>query len=371
MNVNILTLPISGNYGGMLQAYALQSVLIKNGYNARIVNYKTVKEKSILVRLKSFIKNILIFAEFDRFEFNIPFLCRNRMIFGFRKKYINELFFDPYKLCRSKVNEDDIWIVGSDQVWRGLYAKDSWNLAFFFLNFLKETTRKNSISYAASYGADEWEGKPEETEECGQLLRQFKSVSVREHSGIDICKKKFGVTSTQMPDPTLLLKTNDYDSIIDGEQNSLPETPYIAAYILDQNKGKSAILDITAESLGLSVQFLMPRPTAPQRKNRYPVTISQWLCWIREAKYVVTDSFHGCVFAIIYNKPFVCLGNKERGSARFDSLLRTFGLRDRMFIDASDVELIQLLSSPIDWDRVNAIHDAERERGIKFLKENI
>lgn len=370
MNINILTHPISGNYGGMLQAYALQRVLIEHKYHARVVCYETIKERCFLNKLKLFIKKALISVECSKFKFSIPFVCRNRMILNFKKKYILELYFEPYK-CNRCNSENNIWIVGSDQVWRGLYAKNIWTLSFFFFDFLKEKTRKKCISYAASFGADEWEGTPEETLECGRLLRQFKAVSVREYSGIDICREKFGVKAVQMPDPTLLLRTDDYEIIINGEQNFITEAPYIAAYILDKNMEKDTILNIIAEDLAMSIQFLMPCSTMSSRQGKYPATVSQWLRWIRDAKYVVTDSFHGCVFSIIYNKPFVCLGNKERGSARFDSLLKTFGLSDRIFTHGSNDELIQLLSKPIDWVRVNSIHDAERERGITFLKENL
>lgn len=242
---------------------------------------------------------------------------------------------------------------------------------FFFLDFATREQRKRSISYAASFGSDEWEGTPEETEECGRLLREFKAVSVREHSGVKICKEVFGVDAVQMPDPTLLLHTSDYEKIIDSEKTWLPESKYVAAYVLDETAGKSELLQESAGALNWQLQHLMPHATAKKRRDRFPISVPQWLRLIRDCEYFITDSFHGCVFAIIYNKPFVCLGNEGRGNARFDTLLDTFGLEDRMLTNATPEEIYRGLHTPIDWERVYAIHDAERERGINFLKENL
>lgn len=263
------------------------------------------------------------------------------------------------------------FVVGSDQVWRALYSRALNSVAFFFLDFIDQKRRSNSISYAASFGLDEWEGSPDETEECGRLLREFKAVSVREHSGVKICKEVFGVEAVQMPDPTLLLYTSDYGKIIDSEKTWLPESKYVAAYVLDETDGKAELLQAGADVLHLPLQHLMPHATAKKRRERFPISVPQWLRLIRDCEYFITDSFHGCVFAIIYNKPFVCLGNEGRGNARFDTLLGTFGLEDRMLTHASPEEIQRVLNTPIDWERVNAIHDAERERGINFLKENL
>lgn len=364
MNINILTHPLTGNYGGMLQAYALQCIFLNQKSQPKIIDYKSIKTNKDLCNIKLFIKDILKLMAYGKL--GVPLICRKRVVFNFRKSYVFNDFLEFYKF-----NKNDVWIVGSDQVWRCQYARSIRTPAFFFLDFLTEKTRNKSISYAASFGLDEWEGTPEETEECGRLLRQFKAVSVREQSGIDICLEKFGVKAVQMPDPTLLLKIVDYETIINDNRIWLPQKQYIAAYILDDNIKKFTILNTITEILGMPVQFLMPCSKSEKRRDRFPISVQQWLCLIRDAKYVVTDSFHGCVFSIIYNKPFVCLGNKERGSARFDSLLKTFGLRDRIFTHGSNDELIQLLSKPIDWVRVNSIHDAERERGITFLKENL
>ena len=105
--------------------------------------------------------------------------------------------------------------------------------------------------------------------------------------------------------------------------------------------------------------------------DRIPLSIPQWLRCIRDSECVLTDSFHGCVFAIIFNKPFVCLGNASRGSARFDSLLGTFGLQERLLINPTPEQVANLMRNPIDWEQVNAIRSSEKQRALQFLKENL
>ena len=119
------------------------------------------------------------------------------------------------------------------------------------------------------------------------------------------------------------------------------------------------------------MQYLLPHAAARKKRDRRPVSVSQWLRLIRDCKYFVTDSFHGCVFAIIFNKPFICLGNKSRGNARFESLLKTFGLVDRLLINPSSAELQRVIATPIDWSRVNEVQAFERKRGMDFMKEHL
>ena len=358
----ILTHPLKNNYGGCIQAYALVLALNKAGVTSTLFNYKQNKSSFNLYTAINIIKKVLLF--FSKLEST--------------SKYSPDFMYQKLSNLKDKnityttnINTKNPWIVGSDQVWRATYARQLHSVPFYTLNFLSPQLRKKSISYAASFGSDEWEGTPAETEECGRLLREFKAVSVRESSGIKICKEVFGVDAVQMPDPTLLLHTVDYGKIIDSEKTWQPKGRYVAAYVLDETAEKAELLQKGASALNLHLQHLMPHANAKKRRDRFPISVPQWLRLIRDCEYFVTDSFHGCVFAIIYNKPFVCLGNEGRGNARFDTLLGTFCLEDRLITDATPEKMTQVLNTPIDWERVNAIHDVERERGIKFLKENL
>ena len=360
--LHIVTHPLYDNYGGMLQAKALFNIFSACCHiSIRILQNNTRKHENI-------------FSIFKKVFYTIIRLIK-------RLPKNPHLYFKSHALAYSSLTGDnngdvlvspvDFFCVGSDQVWRCEYARGITSPPYFFLNFATPEQRTKSISYAASFGSDEWEGSPAETEECGRLLREFKAVSVREHSGVKICKEVFGVNAVQMPDPTLLLHLEDYDQIIDSEGTWSLDGKYMATYVLDEIDRRSILLQESSRCLEIQLQHLMPHADARKRRDRFPISVPQWLRLIRDCEYFITDSFHGCVFAIIYNKPFVCLGNEGRGNARFDTLLGTFGLEDRLITDATPEKVTQVLNTPIDWRRVNAIHDSERERGINFLKENL
>lgn len=291
-----------------------------------------------------------------------------KLLFIIAKKFENN-FFPQNQQGSAQTNS--VFIVGSDQVWRCSYASYSGGILHYFLDFVTERNIAKSISYAASFGTDEWEGTPEETERCRELLRQFKAVSVREFSGVRICKEVFGVDAVQMPDPTLLASLEDYDRVITSEKTRVPKPPYFSSYVLDDSAEVSQLLDEVEKCTGLYHQRLMPKSSAHKRCDRFYCTVAQWLRYLRDCDAVVTDSFHGCVFSIIYNKPFVCLGNEGRGSARFDTLFQVFGLEDRLVSSRDPEEVLRVLRQPIDWARVNAIHESERQRGLDFLKSNL
>ena len=107
--------------------------------------------------------------------------------------------------------------------------------------------------------------------------------------------------------------------------------------------------------------------SAPLNERIQP-SVEQWLRGFMDADMVVTDSFHACVFSIIFNKPFVVVGNNKRGNTRFDSLLKTFGLADRFLYDINDIER---MNSTIDWDSVNAIIEELRNLSLNFIKLNL
>lgn len=363
---SILTHPFAGNFGGMLQAYSLYNSLQSLGLECGLLDYSHNKTGlKLFLIAKTLIKYII---------YHLPFFSALYASLYFRLSLDFSTIQSIKRLCHSTTIAKDVhntFIVGSDQVWRNSMIRHIKPARFFFLDFITSEERKRSISYAASFGSNEWEGTPEETEICGRLLREFKAVSVREHSGVQICKEVFGVNAVQMPDPTLLMYVDDYAKIINSEKTWLPNRKYVAAYVLDETAGKSKLLLESAQTLNLQLQHLMPHADAKKRRDRFPISVPQWLRLIRDCEYFITDSFHGCVFAIIYNKPFACLGNEARGNARFDTLLGTFGLEDRLIGNATPEKLLQVLNAPIDWERVNAIHDGERERGINFLKENL
>ena len=257
-------------------------------------------------------------------------------------------------------NNYDAFIVGSDQVWREEYSP---RIQSYFLDFLSESDKRKSIAYAASFGKERDYISPENMSECRRLLGRFDAVSVREAEGIDIVRRDFGREQVEkVLDPTLLLSEADYGRIIDARERR--NEPYLATYILDQTNDKANIIGSVAAERGLSVNAI-DIEVRPGKMS----TMSQWLSNFAYADFVVTDSFHGCAFSIIFGKPFIAIANPERGLGRFLSLLGDFGLMDRLVYGSDDftARRRQLLA-PIDYASVRQRHAALRQHSLTWLK---
>ena len=367
--VYILTHPLTGNYGGLLQAYASYKTLASMGLSPYIYKYASndlpTGLRSRMNYLKMYIKYIL-----GRYGY-VTSMWHNM----WRKLSVAKQFTKGLRMHKavSPATQDPnvrYWI-GSDQVWRASYCRNMKSPEFYFLDFATLEQRRNSIAYAASMGTEVWEGTPEETATCKQLMMDLKAVSVREHSSIDICRNIFGREVCQMPDPTLLLDAQEYEEIIRKRSTWSPNKPWLSIYVLDDSPQINDILMRCAQVLRLEPQHLLSHSCAKKLRDRILPTVSQWLHLVRNCDYFITDSFHGCAFAIIFNKPFVCLGNEKRGSARFDSLLGTFGLQDRLVTKLEPDSILQILKTPIDWEKVNSIRRSEQERAFDFLRKNL
>ncbi len=370
-----ITHPLMTNYGGILQAYALQTVLRELGISNSIVHYKP-RCHAWAPKVRGFRSAWKYWAPFINNFFSKQLKLPDFQQYPFFHTCFFTRFLKLWKLDIHRRNllsipQEDAFIVGSDQVWRGEYTRSYESLPFFFLDFASPAQRRRSIAYAASFGSDEWEGTAEETAECARLLKEFKAVSVREHSALQLCREAFGVEAVQMPDPTLLLEAADYSRIIRHWWPQRRIEPFMAVYLLDETAEKSTLASTVAVAGKLHLQHLTAHAEAPRAIDRMPLSISRWLRFMRDCSCVLTDSFHGCVFAIIFNKPFVCLGNEERGSARFDSLLGTFGLQERLLATPTAKQVTQCMRTPIDWERVNAIRHSEQQRARDFLKQNL
>ena len=186
----------------------------------------------------------------------------------------------------------------------------------------------------------------------------FDYISVREISGIDLCKKEFEIKVESVVDPTLLLNKDQYNELIDSEV-SLFQKPTLITYILDHNKSKSNLVTLISKSLTLAQFHLYPK-----RKKiwSYFIRVEKWLGAFRDCDFVITDSFHGTVFAIIYNKQFITIANKERGLTRFTSLLNLFNLSSRLVFMSDQIDINKLINDRIDFKPINGLVKKEQER---------
>lgn len=427
MKVAIFTLPLVNNYGGILQAYALQRALESYGFEAPVVNLK-IRQRGLFSRdyLKFLLAKLIYFKKYKNAEFSTLHYYADTQRFIAQNIETTREIYSPAALKRLFEQEKfGACVLGSDQVFNPPYFDAFEN--DFSLGFAPQECIK--IAYAASFGGESFKGA-RDLELHKANLAKFKAISVRERNGTALCESVFGISGAAFVlDPTLLAGREVFEKFISPAVNSvkpgaaelaqsgagraetggeqiaicaaLQETKaaktdaaaqnlngavadiadtafsaqntgenavcaanaaqkgQIFAYILDQNERKSEILKSVSEREGLGVREVN------DKANR--VSIEEWLSLIAGARLVITDSFHGCAFSILFNKPFFAFINENRGSSRFYSLFESFELQDRVIKSASDVSL----SKQVDWARVNEILSRRREASREFLISNL
>lgn len=375
MIIGILTLPLHTNYGGILQAYALQTTLERMGHTVVVLDtdkYPNIRPWYLrplvwgYYAIQKYVKhrNVDIFPEKKMMRGYHEYILTSQNTQRFIDKHINRRTYRS--LSEIKPNEFDAIVVGSDQVWRVKYFFGKC-IKNAYLDFTKGWNIKR-IAYAASFGTDEWEYSPTQTEECKRAISLFDAVSVREDAGVALCKKYFGIDAKHVLDPTMLLSKEDYESLVD-DTNSKPSEGDLLTYIIDETPEKVAIVDKISRIKGLKpyrVNSNFENLSADVNERIQP-PVEQWLRGFMEAKFVVTDSFHACVFSIIFSKPFVVIGNEQRGVSRFKSLLGMFGLEDHLVLQRKLDMNKDFMSSPSVYEILNQ----KKEESVKFLYDQL
>lgn len=376
MRIGIVTLPLHTNYGGILQAYALKSVLEGMGHTADVLD-RTVKIVMIpgwkrpLVYMKRIFLNVIslgkgpeVFRE-NRLIRELPAVSKE--IKPFIDREIHPRVIDGYSDLG--IGEYDVFIVGSDQVWRPKYFG---RIEDAFLDFTAKWNVRR-VSYAASFGTEQLEYSYEQLERCARLLSRFDAVSVRERSAVQICDEWFDCEDAEhVLDPVMLLDPEAYLRIASGYTGG-PAKGKMVSYILDPSPEKSHVSGKVAGWLDAEVFDVSVSPndrTVPLADRVVPA-MEKWLAAFADAAFVVTDSFHGCVLSILFHKPFIVLGNAGRGMARIDSLLEMTGLEDRLVYGLDPDEDGEYYLSDMDWDRIDAVIGSERQKSMDFLMKSL
>lgn len=369
MRICILTQPLKTNYGGLLQAYALQTVLRSMGHVV-ITEDRHENKKTLQQLLKYKIRVALGLFQHIYYPSAKDYSIISQKTGCFKRKYITTTA-PIYTQDKSELLKYgfDAYIVGSDQVWRPFYSPGIKN---YFLDFTVGMNVKR-IAYAASFGTDDWEFSPELTVESSQLVRMFDAISVREDSGIELCERYWGIKAEHVLDPTMLLDKSHYQRIVSAEQEET-HSGRLMSYILDATPEKKYVVNDVASILGIQPFSVMPQSQFVDvgRKGLdqciYP-SVTEWLKGFEDADFIITDSFHGTVFSIIYNKPFIAIANKDRGISRFTSLLKMFGLTDRIIYSFDKREIERLVKCEIDYNLVNEVIKREQIKSRIFLHE--
>ena len=343
MKIGILTLPFNNNYGGLLQCFALQTFLKELGHDVIIIKRAYPKQSNIKTKIIRIIKKISGKTNKYRKQ-TFPMIFFERSHFTETRPFTN-----PIQLEELPHYHLDTLIVGSDQVWRFDYTKE--HFAEYFLDFA-ERWKINRIAFAASFGIKSWTLNTEQTDRIKKLASLFNRISVRESSGINLCQQYLDYQAVHLLDPTFLLSASEYRKLYRTKPHVKTQDT-IASYLLDSNEAKKNAIKMITNVTGLKNVFIGRNPKTGNWQS-----VEEWLQHIDEAKFIITDSFHGIVFSIIFDKPFVLINNTSRGAERFISLSETFGFNQ--FYDCTEQFSVK---------HINHIDKKLRERIIKENKK--
>ena len=340
MRIGIITFHWATNYGAVLQSYALCRYLSDLGNNVQLIDYYPRKYKKTIPT--SFMTKHL-----KLIPGRLKEISKEKQIEKFREKYLKRTeYFSSRKKLASL--DFDCYICGSDQIWNESfiqYAERGMTYAYF-LDFAKND--KILASYAASFGTERYNEmlKPY----VKKHLQRLDFVSVRENTGLDILADMGIEDACIVPDPTLLLAKEDYEKLLVKNKN---ENKYNFIYMLH---GRLSDAEQIAKSLDTAENIICDN-----------IGIEEWLTNIYYAEHIVTNSFHGTVFSILFEKPFtVALIKKSGMNDRLITLLSRLGLENRISADNS-----KAIDEPIDWESVREKLDAFRQKGYNYLAQII
>lgn len=351
---------IANNYGSILQYFALQTYLEKQGHNVFWLRFNPPNKKTF----KYIIANFLL----KRKDRNRDYQHQNLQGFQeFEDKYLHEspIEYHSYSQLKKNPPKANIYITGSDQVWAGLSPE----------RYLKFAPNKSiKISYAASFGSPK-------TGILNKILftwrlKNLDSISVREKIGIEYCKNFKRNDAIWVCDPSLLLEKSEYETLLENKPTI--NSPYIFTYWVNpiQDLKNISWLEIinyaknnSLETVTTAIQGAEFAFDPKTLKSPAPL---EWLQLIHDAKYVITSSFHGVAFSIVMKVPFLVMpqsGNSSAENLRFYDLLNSLGLTSRVF--NKNETLKKQLEAPINWKEVNKNINSLRNTSFNFLKKAI
>lgn len=352
-SVGVITFHNYDNYGAILQSYGLQAKLKELGFVPEIIDYycEYISNPFRLVNLKEKGPFNYIYGVIG----HICYIPRRRKCQKFRKKYMH--YSAPVRKgdMAAVSGKYDAYIAGSDQIWD--YKLTNFDTTYF-LDFVNEGKKK--YSYAASIG----EHLPPEALRgmYSALLKQFDQILVRENYGADIVEELTGKRPECVCDPTLLLSAKEWEPFV---RNPKRKDKYILVYQLGINTEIVEFARRMAKKTGYRIVYI-PFPLVGLLKCRCKIAIgpSEWLGLFKNAEYVISDSFHGVVFSLLFNRPFFTMVNGHHTNKRVEQLLKTVNLSHRTIDHVSDEEL----TAPIDFTYANKQIEKMRSDSFQALK---
>ncbi len=313
------------NYGSALTNYALNRVLVGMGKSVLMLEFPLLGEVP-----------------------EEPYIKPNTPIRRFANHFYSQSNLENSNRYRRFNNHCDCFVLGSDQLWNW-YSNREIGSYYYFLDFADENHKK--IAYATSFGHDSSFYPKDMIIKLGYYLQRFDKVSVRENSGVDICRDLFGIDADWVADPVFLCSMDDYRKAASLSEKNVGTEKYLLAYILDPTEDKLKIVRYAAQSKELNYKIILDgqadfEKVASQVNDANilrDIDVSDWLNFFMNANYVVTDSFHGFCFSIIFRKECIIIPNELRGITRFNTLAKWTGMENRIVKSFHDLSKRNML----------------------------
>lgn len=341
--VGIITLFGEYNFGNRLQNYAVQEVLKKFGLEVETIKYIGINDfvaieendtqKSRLMKFKEFNKNI---------------------------KFAEEILYREYDVSEGLSEQFDYFVMGSDQIWNFTFDK-----IFSEKAFASFAPQEKKISFSASFGVNYVPEKNSELYKmCKEKIEDIKAISVREDAGKEIIKELTGRTDVEvLVDPTMMLEQNDWEKLMKKPEN-LKTDKFIVKSFLGTSSDKiwEEICRISEENDCEIIDI------SDKNSPYYNMGPAEFLYLEKNAFLVATDSFHACVFSILFSTPFIVFerddNELESMYSRIETLLKTFKLENRIFKGTIENDVFEN-----DYKNAHKQLEKERQRVMDFLKK--
>lgn len=379
MKIGIVTTFRIDNYGTKLQAYAMQKNLAQNGDTVCLLDYYPAYDMrphvvcyKFLKKIRAKIQSLFCGNKKNNSSKQIELGKRHKAIESFNRHYIISAPIKGFWNLKKTVGTYDCFVCGSDQIWAvGNNITDYFNLAFV-------KGKKPTVAYAPSFGTSHI---PQSFQHSYRnFLKNIDYVSVREDSGVRLIQELTGDVVRQVLDPTLLADKMVWDGLIEGYENYLPNQKYIFCYFLGkEGSHRDFALKLSADSGCKLVNLAHMKGFCSEDEKMsgdklFDVSPELFVCLIKNAEYVCTDSFHGTVFSIIYNKSFFTFERfktdmEESTNGRIYSLLNMLGLRNRLV--ENNVVYESLQKSTIYWTAVNCKLELKKQESKSFLYNSL
>lgn len=349
MKIALFTIWHCGNFGAEMQAYATVKKLTELGHTVEIVDFRIHERehKSLKNRLLETLEQITpAYHGFRRFW----------------KKHFPNVSRHYHRLSDLKKNppEADVYLVGSDQVWNPVITSEK--AEAFFLDFAPAGTIL--ASFSSSFGSGSWQGDARLTRIARQQFPKFRLLCCREQSGVDILKSEFGIDASHTVDPTLLF--SDYNELT----GPIEEKDTLVYYPLYDNPELEQYCISLASRLGLKFVNINKKTMLTNTVAWRRTDIIDWICEIAGARLVITPSFHGLAFSLIYKRNFIIVENNvnKNRSTRITDLLDRLNLTHRFFTSAKEVDAAEPWIKDIDFRSIEMTLDSWRNKSHKLLK---